>query len=57
MQMLPNGIKNCLFPYILFKLVTGAGEMVQCIRATMAALPEDPGSVPRIHMVAYNLVK
>lgn len=55
--MLPNGIKNCLFPYILFKLVTGAGEMVQCIRATMAALPEDPGSVPRIHMVAYNLVK
>jgi hypothetical protein len=23
----------------------------------MAALPEDPGSVPRTHMVAYDLVK
>ena len=30
-----------------------AGEMAQWIRA-LAALPEDPGSIPSTHMAAHN---
>jgi hypothetical protein len=32
----------------------GAGEMAPWLRA-LSALPEDPGSVPRTHMAAYQL--
>jgi hypothetical protein len=34
-------------------LKTRTREMVQWLRA-LVALAEDPGSVPSVHMVAYN---
>lgn len=33
--------------------IKGAGDKVQWIKA-MVALPEDPGWIPGIHMVAHN---
>ena len=35
---------------------TGAGEKTQWLRA-LAALPENPGSIPRTHLVAHNLLE
>jgi hypothetical protein len=35
---------------------TGAGEMAQRLKA-LAALPEDPGSIPSTHMVAHNCLQ
>ena len=35
------------------KLVYGAGEMAQCLRA-LTVLPEDLSSIPSNHMVAHK---
>jgi len=34
-------------------IVYGSGEMAQQLR-TLDALPEDPGSIPSIHVAAHN---
>lgn len=36
---------------VIVKLVCGTGEMAQTSKA-LSALPENPGSIPSIHMVA-----
>jgi hypothetical protein len=40
----------------LKKKTAEAGEMVQLLRA-LAALPKDPGSIPRTHTAAHNCLE
>lgn len=42
--------RNCVVGVIV-KLVCGTGEMTQTSKA-LSVLPENPGSIPSIHMVA-----
>jgi hypothetical protein len=45
-----------LYPALKKKTIKqGAGEMSQWLRV-LAALPEDPGSIPSTHMIAHNCV-
>ena len=40
--------------FLLEKGADGVGEVAQWLRA-LAALPEDPGSIPSTHMTAHNV--
>lgn len=39
--------------FFKLKVERHAGKMIQYLRA-LASLPEDPGSIPSIHVAAHN---
>ena len=50
-----RGMDGTRVLFSTLKMPKQAGEMAQWLRA-LAALPEDPGSVPSTHMTAFHLV-